>query len=80
MHILLIDEIEESRSRTDKIELGDKLVKILLDSFVEMCQEVPLAKTAHAQFLPPVVSSKALPKCSEWKRSKSNIEHCTCLK
>jgi len=58
MHILLIDEIEESRSRADKIELGDKLVKILLDSFVELCQEVPLAKTAHQQFLPPVVSSK----------------------
>ena len=23
---------------------------------------------------------KALPKCSEWKRSKSKIEHRTCLK
>jgi hypothetical protein len=42
VHILLI-EGEESRSRADKIELGDKLVKILLDSFVEMSQEVPRA-------------------------------------
>ena len=39
----------------DKIELGDELVKILLNSFVEMCQEVPRAKTAREQFLRPVV-------------------------
>ena len=35
----------------DKIELGDELIKILLNSFVEMCQEVPRAKTAREQFL-----------------------------
>ena len=40
----------------DKIELGDELVKILLNSFVEMCQEVPRAKTAREQFLRPVAS------------------------
>jgi hypothetical protein len=27
---------EESQSRDDKIELGDELVKILIDSFVEI--------------------------------------------
>ena len=41
----------------DKIELGDELVKILINSFVEMCQEVPREKTARKQFLPPVVRS-----------------------
>ena len=51
---------EESRSRADKIELGDELVKILVDSFVEMCQEVPRAKTAREQFLPPVVQAKEI--------------------
>ena len=40
----------------DKIELGDELIKILVNSFVEMCQEVPRAKTAREQFLPPVAS------------------------
>jgi len=37
--IFFLSMREESRSRTDKIELGDELVKILPDSFVEMSQE-----------------------------------------
>ena len=49
VHFLLIDERGEPISRYD-----DELVKILLDSFVEICQEVPRAKTAREQFLPPV--------------------------
>jgi len=52
--IFFLSMREESRSRTNKIELGDELVKILVDSFVEMCQEVPHARVAREQFLPPV--------------------------
>ena len=37
--IFFLSMREESRSRADKIELGDELVKILPDSFVEMSQE-----------------------------------------
>ena len=59
---------EESRSRADKIELGDELVKILVDSFVEMCQEVPRAKTAREQFLPPV----ARPQIQLWRKVTRN--------
>jgi hypothetical protein len=42
----------------DKIELGDELIKILVNSFVEMCQEVPRAKTAREQFLRPVARTR----------------------
>jgi len=45
---------EESRSRADKIELGDELVKIIPDSFIEMSQEGSTCKTAREQFLRPV--------------------------
>ena len=48
--ILRSFQVSCNRSRADKIDLGDKLVKIFFDSFVEMFQEVPLAKTAHEQF------------------------------
>ena len=49
----------------DKIELGDELVKILLNSFVEMCQEVPRAKTAREQFLRPVAGEFCSRKLSD---------------
>jgi len=42
---------EESRSWADKIELGDELVKILPDSFVEMSQGGTTCKFAPKQFL-----------------------------
>ena len=54
----------------DKIELGDELVKILLNSFVEMCQEVPRAKTAREQFLRPVARPQI--RCGEKKNKKKN--------
>ncbi len=46
LHILLIDERAD---RADKIELGDELVKILQDSFIEMCQEGSMCKNCSQQ-------------------------------
>jgi hypothetical protein len=62
---------EDSQSCADKIELGDELVKILVDSFVEMCQEVPHAKTAREEFLPPVAHKQ--------KKSKNTLIQLTTL-
>ncbi len=71
--IFFLSMREESRSCVDKIELGDELVSILVDSFVEMCQEVPRAKTAREQFLPPVARTELDSNQIQWATAKTDL-------